>query len=95
MLNVEGSARDASGPLPAENQEAGNSQWPTAWHLVCLAEDKCRFEHFNRLKSRIEFDISLGRAAPPVWDAGSPWSAIFLEAAEDDETYWDDIRHLP
>ena len=34
------------------------TQWPTAWHLVCLAEDKCRFEHFNRLKSRIEFDIS-------------------------------------
>ena len=28
------------------------TQRPTAWHLVCLAEDKCRFEHFNRLKSR-------------------------------------------
>ena len=71
------------------------TQWPTAWHLVCLAEDKCRFEHFNRLKSRIEFDISLGRAAPHVWDAGSPWSAIFLKAAKDDETCWDDnIRHL-
>ena len=70
------------------------TQWPTAWHLVCLAEDKCRFEHFNRLKSRIEFDISLGRAAPPMWDAGSPWSAIFLKAAEDDETCWEDnIRH--
>ena len=70
------------------------TQWPTAWHLVCLAENKCRFEHFNRSKSRIEFDISLGRAAPPMWDAGSPWSAIFLKAAEDDETYWDDnIRH--
>ena len=70
------------------------TQWPTAWHLVCLAEDKCRFEHFNRLKSRIEFDISLGRVAPPLWDAGSPWSAIFFKAAEDDETYWDDnIRH--
>ena len=63
-------------------------QWPTAWHLVCLAEDKCRFEHFNRLKSRIEFDT------PPLWDAGSPWSAIFLKAAEDDESFWDDnIRH--
>ena len=69
-------------------------QWPTAWHLVCPAEDKCRFEHFNRLKSRIEFDIALGRPAPPMWDAGSPWSAIFLKAAEDDESYWDDnIRH--
>ena len=29
-----------------------------------------------------------------MWEAGSPWSAIFLKAAEDDETYWDDnIRH--
>ena len=25
-----------------------------------------------------------------MWDAGSPWSAIFLKAAEDDETCWDD-----
>ena len=25
-------------------------QWPTAWHLDCLAEDKCRFQHFNRFK---------------------------------------------
>ena len=46
------------------------------------------------MKSRIEFDISLGRAVPPRWVAGSPWCAIFLKAAEDDETCWDDdIRH--
>ena len=25
-------------------------QWPTAWHLVCLAEDKCMYEHFNRVE---------------------------------------------
>ena len=38
--------------------------------------------------------LFLGRAAPPMWDAGSPWSAIFLKAAEDDEAFWDDnIRH--
>ena len=70
-------------------------QWPTARHPVCPAEDKCRFERFNRLKSRIEFDIALGRPAPPLWDGRFPWSAIFLKAAEDDESYWDDnIRHL-
>ena len=81
--------------MPLERKiEKLATQWPTAWHLVCLAEDKCRFEHFNRLQSRIVFDISLGRAAPPMWDADSPWSAIFLKTAEDDETYWDDnIRH--
>ena len=48
----------ASGPLPAENREAGNSVANSL--ALCLAEDTCRFEHFNRLKSRIEFDISLG-----------------------------------
>ena len=81
--------------MPLERKiEKLATQWPTAWHLVGLAEDKCRVEHFNRLKSRIEFDISLGRAAPPMWDSDSPWSAIFLKTAEDDETYWDDnIRH--
>ena len=71
-----------------------------SWQLSGQQPDTLLFgrrqvhEHFDRLKSRIEFDISLGRAAPPMWDAGSPWSAIFLKAAEDDETCWDDnIRH--
>ena len=70
------------------------TQWGSAWHLVCLAEDKCRFEHMNRLKARIDFDLSLGRPPPPLWDAAMPWSAIFLKAAEDDEAFWDDnVRH--
>ena len=30
-----------------------------------------------------------------MWDDGSPWSAIFLQAAEDDEAYWDDNIRLP
>ena len=71
------------------------TQWPTAWHLVCLAVDKCRFEHFNRFKVRESSSTFLSvETAPPVWDAASPWSAVFLKAVEDDETYWDDnIRH--
>ena len=90
VLSVEGGARDAFGTATSGKSRSWQNQWPTAWHLVCLAEDKCRFEHFNRVKSR----ISLGRAVPPMWDAGSPWSAIFLKVAEADETYWDDnIRH--
>ena len=59
-------------------------QWPTAWHLVCLAEDKCRFEHFNRLKSRIEFVGPLRRCGMQ----GFLGQQFFLKAAEDDESYW-------
>ena len=48
VFNVEGSARDASGPLPTGNREAGNS---VANSLApCLFGR--RFEHFNRLKCR-------------------------------------------
>ena len=93
VFNVEGSARDASGPLPAENREAGNS---VANSLApCLfGRRQVQVRAFQSLKSRIEFDTSLGRAAPSMWDAGSLWSAIFLKAAEGDETYWDEnIRH--
>ena len=69
-------------------------QWPSCWHLIFLAEDKARYEHFNRLKSMIEFDIEAGRPAPPMWDAEAPWNAIFLMAAENDDKYWDEnVRH--
>ena len=56
-------------------------QWPTAWYLVCLAEDKCMFEHFNRLKSRIVFDITLGRPAPPMVGCGVSLVSHFLEGS--------------
>ena len=70
------------------------TQWPTAWHLVALAEDKCRFEHMNRVKAKVEFEITLGRPTPPLWDVSAPWSAIFLKVAADDEAYWDEnVRH--
>ena len=54
--------------------------WPKTSAGSCISIEKVA----NRVR----------RAAPPMWDAGAPWSAIFLKAAEDDETYWDDnIRH--
>ena len=74
-FNVKGSARDASGPPPAENREAGNS----------VANSVAPYLFGRR---QVQFRV------PPMWDAASPWSAIFLKAAEDDETYWcDNIRH--
>ena len=65
-------------------------QWPSAWHLIYLAEDKARYEHFNRLKSKIEFEIEAGRPAPLVWDLASPWDVVFLMAAKDDAKFWDE-----
>ena len=62
-------------------------QWPSAWHLIYLADDKARYEHFNRLKSKIEFDIEAGGPAPPMWNPDAPWNATFWLAAEDDEEY--------
>ena len=56
-------------------------QWPTAWHLVCLAEDKCRFEHFKpaEIEDRVRHRSRPARSA----DVGCGVSLVshFLEGS--------------
>ena len=68
-------ARDAFGPLPEENREDSLAPCLSGRRQV-QARALQSFEVANRVRH-----LSLGRAAPPMWDAGSPWSAIFLQAA--------------
>ena len=92
VFNVEGSARDASGPLPAENREAGNS---VANRLApCLFRRRQvqvrAFQSF-KVANRVRHFSRTSRSA----DVGRWFSVVcnFLEGS-DDETYWDDnIRH--
>ena len=50
---------------------------PECWHLCCKAEDRCRAEHFPRLKRQ------LMKTNP-----ATTWSDVFIAAARDDG-YWD------
>ena len=57
---------------------------PETWHLCCTAEDRCRAEHFPRIKRQLESDY--GR-----WVS---WSEVFRAAALDNR-YWDNEVRNP
>ena len=72
-----------------ENFEKLAALWPEAWHLLYLADDKCRSEMLVKYLRRIESSIAAGGAPPPLWDPLAPWSACLLMAAKDKE-FWDE-----
>ena len=51
---------------------------PECWHLCCRAEDRCRLEHFPRVKR----ELTQKNGTVPTW------SEVFIAAAHDDR-YWD------
>eukprot|EP00435_Cladocopium_sp_Y103_P041545 s2560_g11.t1 len=63
--------------------------YPEAWHLLVIAEDRCRGEHFARLRREPEEQHKRGLA--PAFEPGRPWDEVFRSAARDRE-YWD--RHV-
>jgi hypothetical protein len=69
--------------------------WPTAWHLVYLADDKMRAEHLEKVRRRVILSIEQGDRPPPLWNLARPWSAAFLIAADSSEAFWDrNVRHI-
>ena len=60
--------------------------YPEAWHLLVTAEDRCRCEHFPRLKRLWEDKHAKGQA--PDYVTEQPWDFIFRAAARDRD-YWD------
>ena len=60
-----------------------------SWHLCVTAEDRCRGEHFARLRRKLEEQYQKGLA--PSYDPHRPWNEVFRVAARDRE-YWD--RHV-
>eukprot|EP00435_Cladocopium_sp_Y103_P042097 s3083_g11.t1 len=63
--------------------------YPESWHLLVTAEDRCRAEHFVRLKR--ELDEKHQRGLAPDYDPSQPWNGVFRAAARDRD-YWD--RHV-
>ena len=61
--------------------------FPEAWHLNVQAEDRCRGEHFNRIRRRRAIDRLEGRA--PGFLPHAPWADVFREAARDKQ-FWDE-----
>ena len=69
--------------------------WPTAWHLVYLADDKLRAEYFEKIRRNIVLSIKDGARPPPLWAEERPWSSALLTVADGSEPYWDrNVRHI-
>ena len=67
-----------------------NTEYPETWHLVMLAEDRCRAEMFERYrrqlgKALVEGRLPMGMDFTPT----SPWIGVFTYAARE-SSYWDE-----
>ena len=68
--------------------------YPTAWHLVTIAEDNARAEHLSRLKTRLLTALAAGGPPPTRWDPNRPWDYV-LKLLMEDERYWREQVHTP
>ena len=62
--------------------------FPECWSLVMKAEDRCRGEHFERIRrslirARLEGRLPMNLS----FDPDQPWPGVFTFAARD-EAYW-------
>ena len=65
-----------------------NDEYPEAWHLLMLAEDRCRGEHFDRLRRVLSRALLEGRLPMGLrFTENQPWVGVFTQAARDAE-YW-------
>ena len=60
--------------------------FPEAWHILVVAEDKCRLERVTKIKARAEGVLLAG--AVTAYNPKMPWDYVF-EAAAADQGYWD------
>lgn len=89
MLDV---ATQASLGIYEKTIEKLSRTWPAAWHLIVVADDKCRAEHLERVRRRLTSCAALGDAVPADFST-TPWAACFRLAAQDDK-FWDEqVRH--
>ena len=92
MFEVEGRSGGIPVVTPSALEEYKDSfrdlvvNYPESWHLLVTAEDRCRCEHFPRLRRKYE-ELARRRLAPDFQD-DTPWDFIFRAAARDRE-YWD------
>ena len=68
--------------------------YPSAWHLIVMADEKARGEKWARMRLRITSDIAAGRPAPERWDKDRPWIAS-LHLLVSDNTFWEEQVRSP
>ena len=57
---------------------------PAAWHLVALADDKCRVEHLVAIRRKFTTEGAFGREVPVGGNRARPWTTVCVEAAMDE-----------
>ena len=63
-------------------------KYPDAWGLIYAADDMMRAEELEARRSQLLARATRYPLDPPkLWDAAAPWSAVFLDVAED-EDFW-------
>ena len=67
------------------------SEFPDMWGLICRAEDRCRAEHFARLRRKAEADRVRGVVSD--YDPVRPWNFCFAQAAADDKFWNREVRN--
>ena len=65
---------------------------PECWHLCAVAEDRCRGEHFPRLRRLLREKHSKGTFTD--YDDNCPWISVMMVAADDDK-FWDEQVRRP
>ena len=68
--------------------------YPSAWHLIVMADEKARGEKWARIRLKIAADIAAGKDAPHLWDPRKPWIAA-LHKLVNDTTFWEDQVRSP
>ena len=68
--------------------------YPSAWHLIVLADEKARGEKWSRIRIKVVSDVAAGRAPPDRWDPLKPWIAC-LHLLVGDHSFWEDQVRSP
>ena len=68
-------------------------QYPSAWGLICLADDRARAERWEKIRRGLVADKAAGKTMPDGWDENSPWTCCLVKLAKDDQFWSEQVRH--
>eukprot|EP00971_Amphidinium_carterae_P282433 5607103-Amphidinium_carterae.1 len=80
--NMLGAAKISALQAYERNFETLCRIWGAAWHLLVLADDKCRAKHTERIKRQLLTDEAVGKVMPTDWSKDKPWSCVLRLATE-------------
>ena len=68
-------------------------QYPSAWGLICLADDRARAERWEKIRRGFLSDKAAGKPMPDGWDDDAPWTCCLQKLAKDDQYWSEQVRH--